>query len=132
VALLGGEPRKLIDDVTHADWSPDGRQIVFVRVKTKGAGQTWVLAVASADGGEAHEIADFEGTPAQHPRWSPDERLIAANIIEVGTFAAGRVLLLGAEGKDARRFTTLEGGQVLSSLSWSGAEELLYAQRELG
>jgi len=29
-AIVGGAVHKLIDDVTHADWSPDGRRIVFL------------------------------------------------------------------------------------------------------
>ncbi|HEY1336176.1 MAG TPA: protein kinase, partial [Bryobacteraceae bacterium] len=32
-AILGGEPRKLIDDVAYADWAPDGRRIVFLRYR---------------------------------------------------------------------------------------------------
>jgi dipeptidyl aminopeptidase/acylaminoacyl peptidase len=31
VSLLGGDPRKLIDNVTGADWSPDGRELAFTR-----------------------------------------------------------------------------------------------------
>jgi hypothetical protein len=31
VPLSGGEPRKILDDVVAADWSPDGRELVVVR-----------------------------------------------------------------------------------------------------
>jgi hypothetical protein len=31
VPLLGGEPRKVMDDVLAADWSPDGRQLAVIR-----------------------------------------------------------------------------------------------------
>jgi hypothetical protein len=31
VPLLGGEPRKVMDDVLAADWSPDGRELAVIR-----------------------------------------------------------------------------------------------------
>lgn len=31
VPALGGEPRKLLDDAVDGDWSPDGRQVAFIR-----------------------------------------------------------------------------------------------------
>jgi hypothetical protein len=31
VPLLGGEPRKLVEDVLAADWSPDGRELAVIR-----------------------------------------------------------------------------------------------------
>jgi serine/threonine protein kinase len=40
VPVLGGEPRKVIDDAVSADWSSDGKQIAFVR---------WIAGVGGFD-----------------------------------------------------------------------------------
>lgn len=39
VPVVGGEPRRMLRDVRSADWSPDGRQIVFLRrIRNAGGG----------------------------------------------------------------------------------------------
>ena len=67
VALLGGAPRPLLDDVLEADWSPDGKQLAVVR---------W------ADGKEILEFPvgrpiETSDTSLMRPRVSPDGRSIA-------------------------------------------------------
>jgi hypothetical protein len=67
VALLGGTPRPLLEDVLEADWSPDGKQLAVVR---------WA---------EGKEILEFPiGRPIEEsevrlasPRISPDGQRIA-------------------------------------------------------
>jgi dipeptidyl aminopeptidase/acylaminoacyl peptidase len=54
-------------------WSPDSRQIAFVRADAKGQGN---IAIAGADGGGAHLITSAHG-PLSTPRWSPDGTRIA-------------------------------------------------------
>jgi hypothetical protein len=36
VAVVGGEPRKVIHDAHDGDWSPDGDRIVFLRLRARG------------------------------------------------------------------------------------------------
>jgi eukaryotic-like serine/threonine-protein kinase len=67
VALLGGAPRPLLEDVLEADWSPDGRQLAVVR---------W------ANGREILEYpigrpVETSDTALMRPRVSPDGRSIA-------------------------------------------------------
>ena len=33
VGLVGGEPRKLVEDAVEADWAPDGRSIAYFRIR---------------------------------------------------------------------------------------------------
>jgi Tol biopolymer transport system component len=89
--FLGGSPRRLIDRVSSPiGWSPDGRQLAFVRAGFDGAS---ALILAAADGSNERELArralpgqflsfDSRGTPSAqgagiHPAWSPDGRTIA-------------------------------------------------------
>jgi dipeptidyl aminopeptidase/acylaminoacyl peptidase len=54
-------------------WSPDGRQIVFVRTRERKT-QLWLLA---RDGGEPHALTDLPEGASGDVRWSPDGRHIA-------------------------------------------------------
>ena len=55
VPSFGGTPKHLLDDVwTPIGWSPDGRQMAFVR-SDSGRGSS-ELVVAEADGGNAHVL----------------------------------------------------------------------------
>lgn len=72
-------PRQLTtkEGSSQAVWSPDGRQIAFVRL-ADGKPQVFVL---SLDGGEATQLTKFK-YGAGAPRWSPDGRqiLFSSNI----------------------------------------------------
>ena len=43
VALVGGESRKLAENTQDADWSPDGRQIAFIRFSNEGGRNVSIL-----------------------------------------------------------------------------------------
>ena len=78
IPFLGGTPKKLLDSLVSAvGWSPDGRQIAFLR----GLGPSTALVVADADGSHERQVA-VRKSPAQYsvygtrPAWSPDGRLV--------------------------------------------------------
>ena len=72
-------PRRLTSGMrdTSPRWSPDGKQIAFVRSVDKGGhpqpGQIFLLR---ADGGDARALTD-QPNGASEPSWSPDGRHIA-------------------------------------------------------
>lgn len=72
-------PRQLTtkESIAQPVWSPDGRQIAFVRV-VDGKAQLFLL---SLDGGEAVQLTKFK-YGASSPKWSPDGKkiLFAATI----------------------------------------------------
>ncbi|MFI5186707.1 MAG: S9 family peptidase [Chitinophagales bacterium] len=72
-------PRQLTtkDGSSQADWSPDGKQIAFVRL----ADEKPQIFLLSLDGGEAVQLTKFK-YGAGTPKWSPDGKqiLFSSNI----------------------------------------------------
>jgi Tol biopolymer transport system component/DNA-binding winged helix-turn-helix (wHTH) protein len=70
----------------NAQYSPDGKHVAFDSARSG----TWSVWVADTDGSSLVQISQ-EG-PAGHPRWSPDSRKIAFDMIEpsglVGAYTA--------------------------------------------
>jgi len=74
ISVLGGEERKIADDVHSADASPDGKRIAFVRWKSNESS----LFTANLDGTGVELVSHIEKIKIQFPHWSPDgERIIA-------------------------------------------------------
>ena len=130
VPLLGGDPHKLIDDTTGADWSPDGRQLAFTRWLS-GERSGSVIGIAGADGSGAHEIAYVAGRSLITPRWSPDGRSIAA-VNGLATVATG----FGVDGVDVatghvKRLPPARAGMRQSSVVWSAdSRSFIYSEAE--
>jgi len=130
VPVLGGEPRKLVTDAVDGDWSPDGRQIAFVRLSDQQGRTDSSLCVANENGGEERVLAHWRNQTLLHPRWSPDGTTIAA--AESGFQQPGeprRIFLTPVDGRPPRSIAPPSATNRLSSVAWSeGSRELVYAQ----
>jgi serine/threonine protein kinase/Tol biopolymer transport system component len=129
VPVLGGEPRKLVEDAVDGDWSPDGRLIVFVRLIGRQGLTDTSLRVANENGGEERELARWKNQTLLHPRWSPDGSTIAA--AESGFQQPGQprqIFLTGVRGGPPRSIPPPAATNRLSSVAWSGPGELIYSQ----
>ncbi|MGH9531674.1 MAG: hypothetical protein ACRD2Q_04730, partial [Terriglobales bacterium] len=134
IATVGGDPRKLLEDVAGADWSPDGGQAAFVRSREVEGVLMSEIGILDANGEKARTLAVVRGRQLIMPRWSPDGRNIILKdfLFGIGGTASERgYTSIGVQdGKAGRLPSPIAGGDV-SALVWSGARgEALYTQAE--
>jgi len=148
--VVGGTPRKVVDDIScPIGFSPDGKQIAFVRSRLRGgmrSGQPGgleqgesALLVANADGTEERKIATRKGGKRfgnffnGGVVWSPDGKRIAT--IAHDRDSAGRfttVLEVPVEGGEERILTSQRWYQI-QRLAWlSDGRGLLMTAAEQG
>lgn len=78
----GGLAKPVISDPHHylsfARWSPDGKQIAFIKIPDSATpytvGDLWVMA---ANGADARKLGNADAGHGYPPAWSPDGRRIA-------------------------------------------------------
>ncbi|HSB36336.1 MAG TPA: LpqB family beta-propeller domain-containing protein, partial [Thermoanaerobaculia bacterium] len=125
VALVGGEPRRVVADAFQGDWSPDGTRIAFVRYARGGFGTE--IAIVSADGSGARSLATFPGLDLKRPRWTPDGRaVLAVQGAGAGT-TPGLIHWLTADGRQHRVLSPPDSRGELSSIAWSSGR-MVYMQ----
>jgi eukaryotic-like serine/threonine-protein kinase len=124
IPVVGGHPRKLIDQAFEGDWSPDGTRLAFVRQKKPG---DWRLCVAAADGSNIREGQDALTTALRGPRWSPDGRSIVVTVSGIQATISDRLLVVDAATLAGTLVDPIEAGGHISNVQWSGSD-FLYAQ----
>jgi eukaryotic-like serine/threonine-protein kinase len=117
VAVVGGEPRRLLDEVTSADLSPDGSQLAFIRPVQENGVACGALFVADANGAGARELTRSD-IGASHPRWSPDGKSIAMVISRGGRVTQAVVIVDVASGNARELVSPAKAGEV-SSVVWT-------------
>ena len=116
IPVLGGPPRKLVDDVDSAvSFSPDGQQMVYLRDSSADASAK--LIIAHADGTGEHVLARLPLPGYADPAWSPDGKSIAATVLDPGSQNLGRLVLLNPQtGKEN---TVYAGTAILQKPTWT-------------
>ncbi len=122
IPVLGGTPRKLVDDVDSAiSFSPDAQQIVYLRDSSSDASS--VLIVAHADGTNERVLAKMPLPGYSDPSWSPDGKWIAATVLDPGTQNLGRVVLIDPD--NGKEKTVYAGTAILDKPTWMPDSEHL-------
>ncbi len=111
VPVLGGEERKVIEDVRSADWSPDGKEIAFIRWKASQGNPDSQFFIVNPDGSALRELAVIKERQLQSVRWSPDGRYLVATVIIQGNYGSrDAIALIDVQNKKTK--------WILSSYSW--------------
>ena len=130
VPVVGGEPRKLLDEVTSADYSPDGQRLAFTRTLVDNGLNTSAIFLANADGSNVRELARKDTVGAQHPRWSPDGRQLAV-VAARGGRVVSSVILVDPESGATRALATPADAGEISSVVWTrDGGSLVYVRAE--
>jgi eukaryotic-like serine/threonine-protein kinase len=134
ISALGGDLRKLVENAIEADWSPDGKQIVFLRSELEGATLNTSIGIASAQDGSYRIVRRLRNEQLTGPAWSPDGNTIAFVPRGPGGTSALRrqsLLLMSPGGTNIRRVECpLEGGGI-SNPAWTGVpDQVVYALPE--
>ena len=94
-------------------WSPDGKQIAFMRSQ---AGKSWKGVVISAEGGTPEELVPGSGSEVD-PNWSPDgSRIVFATAYPDNVAVAGDIRIIDLK---TRQVSTVPGSSGMFSPRWS-------------
>jgi len=122
IPVLGGNPRKLMDDVDSAvSFSPDGQQMVYLRDSSTDASA--VLIIAHSDGTGERVLSKMPLPGYSDPAWSPDGKWIAASVLDPGTQNLGRVVLINVD--NGKEKTVYAGTAILQKPAWMPDSEHL-------
>ena len=128
-ALVGGQERKLVHNAVDADWSPDGRNIVFIRMHSVEGRQTGRLGIADSQRGDERIL--FESDRALYgARYHPDgKRIVVTEASMIGNVPDNRLVMIDAETGAAERVDPGETRSAISLPAWNGnGHELVLAR----
>lgn len=122
ISTLGGSPRKIIEDMdAQPAFSPDGKQMAFLRLRFPTAEET-ALIVANADGSGERTLARCRAPERFAPvffagvSWSPDGSILAAAVNNADS-GVGRIVAVDGKSGAMRPFSTASWRQV-AQVAW--------------
>ncbi|HVQ54053.1 MAG TPA: protein kinase [Thermoanaerobaculia bacterium] len=119
VPIVGGEARKIVGPALAADWSPDGREIAFLRGEARAGKLASSIHRIGVDGANERLVAKVPDRALTYLRWSPDGRTLAA-FESAGTGTERqKIVLYPLDGKPPRYLETPEAATLLG-FAWNG------------
>ncbi len=129
VPVVGGQPRKLIDDAVEVDWSPDGLRLAYLRGAAVANSTTGTaLGILDLETGAERVLAQFAGLDLYGVSWSPDGKHIATVRTSIQGGSGDWRLLLIDPADGSTEDLAVKDGTLVSVPSWAGAQTLLYAK----
>jgi Tol biopolymer transport system component len=137
VGFLGGEPKRLIDNIgSLVSWSPDGRQMAFIRADRNATS----ILTADADGNQQRVVATrsqgerfwaWTGAltlGAWYPAWSPNGRVLAV-LGQKGPPATGQIVFVEV-ATGAQRAIDAQPPLLGTAVAWMDDGNLLVSKTE--
>jgi DNA-binding winged helix-turn-helix (wHTH) protein/Tol biopolymer transport system component len=130
ISVLGGTPRKLIDDGSSARVSPDGSKIAFMRGKSY-SGELWVMQADGSNirkvvGGTQAEIEDGFSPAA----WAPDGLRIAYVRSTPQVHKDDETKIEIAEVSSGHTQVALSSAGLAPALGWTRDNRLVYSVQD--
>ncbi|HEX6791223.1 MAG TPA: protein kinase [Candidatus Krumholzibacteria bacterium] len=123
VSIVGGQPRRVVENAVEGVWSPDGKQLAFIRITDERTqGEVWL---ANADGSDARRIYHNESA-LRWMSWSPSgDRLLAVSAPLAN--AAIWYVVVPVNGDSAQVIHPASGLSLTSNPVWLAGDRICYA-----
>lgn len=128
-SLVGGDVRKVVSDAQEAEWSPDGRRMVFSRLARDQGGIAGLLLLSDTAGHGERVLARFPSAIPVGLRFSPDGERVLITVTTLGNPAIGaHIEVFDVAGGKSLRVDPPEGPAAVSTAVWSAnGHDLLFA-----
>jgi len=129
VPLVGGVPRKVVENGREIDPSPDGRHVAYLWQERSEKGPEMGLSIADIDGSNSRELMRLASFAIYGARWSPDGKTIAVTRAALQGGATGYgMLLVDAQTGKSHELSGVATTSVLSNSAWTAdGTRLLFA-----
>jgi Tol biopolymer transport system component len=128
IPLVGGQARKLLEDVIEVGWSPDGRRLAFIRGDTAGKQESFSrVGLFDLETGEERILAQSPDWDYFGVDWSPDGSVVSVTRASLqGAAGQWSIEIIDPDSDERREIDVGEEG-LLSRATWSAPGRLIAA-----
>jgi Tol biopolymer transport system component len=123
--LVGGAARKVIDEASDADWSPDGTRLAFTRSRVEDGTSVSFLGLTDGRGSDERILLRLDKLLSK-PRWSPDGSALAVLQTPFGG-GVGQSGILLVDPETGEWQPVGRSRAQISSAAWAGTRSLVFA-----